>query len=218
MPINNTVPLLIAQPMTYELIEPYGNLIQGSWDPSTMPARIKTNVVPNPQTAYKYNRQAPIISTYPATSNAHTAIAIYRATPPTGINLARGLSFDLRMFERHSFSSQAFLPLARGTGSDSVGESEGGMVVIVALNGSDDKPDMSTLKAFLLEPWQGISYNAGVWHHSVLTLSPVDYACVDTQITQDSSLKADCEALRRGTDVAPWAKVYLPLRGEEITV
>jgi ureidoglycolate hydrolase len=46
------------------------------------------------------------------------------------------------MFERHAFTTQAFIPMAKGEWGAGVGESamartegEGGMLVIVALNG-----------------------------------------------------------------------------------
>lgn len=104
------------------------------------------------------------------------------------------------MFERHSFTTQAFIPMAKGEWGGGVGEpamerteGEGGMLVVVALNGEgasrlpfsdpvdsiltilalalDDKPDLSTLKAFLTSPSQGISYNTGVWRTSLFRLS-----------------------------------------------
>jgi allantoicase len=37
------------------------------------------------------------------------------------------------------------------------------MIVVVAKNGPDDRPDPSTTKAFIVESSQGINYAAGVW-------------------------------------------------------
>jgi len=37
------------------------------------------------------------------------------------------------------------------------------MLVIVAQNGADDKPDPKTLEAFIMPTSMGISYKAGVW-------------------------------------------------------
>jgi len=39
----------------------------------------------------------------------------------------------------------------------------GAYLSVVALNGPDDKPDMSTARAFLGTVAQGVSYNMGVW-------------------------------------------------------
>lgn len=65
-------------------------------------------------------------------------------------------------------------------------EQGGGYLVVAALNGPDDKPDMSTARAFLGSVAQGVSYNAGVWRelfrcgqmvltidHSLLTIDGV---------------------------------------------
>ena len=40
---------------------------------------------------------------------------------------------------------------------------DGACLVVVALNGKDDRPDPSTLRAFLMTSAQGVSYNAGMW-------------------------------------------------------
>ena len=39
----------------------------------------------------------------------------------------------------------------------------GAYIAVVALNGKDDKPDVSTLRAFLITSSQGVSYHAGIW-------------------------------------------------------
>ena len=45
-------------------------------------------------------------------------------------------------------------------------EQGGGYIAVAALNGPDDKPDMSTARAFIGTVAQGISYNAGIWRES----------------------------------------------------
>jgi hypothetical protein len=47
----------------------------------------------------------------------------------------------------------------------------------------------------------------------VLSLSPTDYAAIDTQVTTDSSTMEDCEVLRRPADAAPWASIEVPHYG-----
>lgn len=127
-------------------------------------------------------------SAYPADSNAVTSVSVFRATPPAG--LRHGGTFDVRMFERHACTTQAFIPMQRG---EWLGEKElsyeaemgkPGMIVLAALNGPgessgtyladhlklifsfssapDDKPDLATLKVFLTSPAQGVCYRAGV--------------------------------------------------------
>ncbi len=45
--------------------------------------------------------------------------------------------------------------------------SGGAYLSVVALNGKDDRPDMSTLRAFLGTAAQGVSYTQGVWRESL---------------------------------------------------
>ena len=60
----------------------------------------------------------------------------------------------------HAHTSQAFIPMGKGDRKDAQG---GAYVVIGCLNGKDDKPDLSTLRAFLATSSQGVSYDEGIW-------------------------------------------------------
>jgi len=84
-------------------------------------------------------------------------------------------------------------------------------LVIVALNGADDKPDLMTLRAFLATTAQGISYHAGVWHHPMISLeTPIDFACVETQLGEDGN-KMDCEILNLEETGTSLLQVKVPL-------
>ncbi|KAM0755967.1 hypothetical protein T439DRAFT_320661 [Meredithblackwellia eburnea MCA 4105] len=214
--------ILEALPLTHEAWAPFGDVIQGTEDPATMPAHVVTNnILVNPIPGHKFNRVSPIISTYADKAPAElgtpkTAISIIRIGPPKG--LALGGKFELRMFERHAATTQAFIPLAKAepkweqfTGEKAlVQDSSEGMIVVGCLNGADDKPDLSTLKVFLASPSQGVCYHAGIWHHSIVSLGHQDYAAIDTQITTNSSLKVDAEILRLSPEDEPHAIVQLP--------
>lgn len=63
----------------------------------------------------------------------------------------------------HAHTSQAFIPMGKGNRKDAQG---GAYVVIGCLNGKDDKPDLSTLRAFLATSSQGVSYDEGIWRKS----------------------------------------------------
>jgi allantoicase len=58
----------------------------------------------------KYCRLADVTNTYP--EPAYTGIGVYRATKKVG--LERGKVFDVRLMERHMYTSQAFIPMAKG--------------------------------------------------------------------------------------------------------
>jgi allantoicase len=69
------------------------------------------------------------------------------------------LPFQIKLLERHLFSTQVFLP-----------RKDTRYLAIVAQNGKDDKPDLSTLRAFIAEKGQGITYFPGTWHHPIACL------------------------------------------------
>ncbi|EPW3416670.1 ureidoglycolate lyase [Shigella flexneri] len=74
-----------------------------------------------------------------------TLISINRAQPAN-------LPLTIHELERHPLGTQAFIPMK--------GEV---FVVVVALG--DDKPDLSTLRAFITNGEQGVNYHRNVWHH-----------------------------------------------------
>ena len=67
------------------------------------------------------------------------------------------LPVRLNELERHSYSTQVFLPL---DGAD--------YLVAVAPPGS--RPDATQIRAFIVGGNEGILYNAGVWHHAMRSL------------------------------------------------
>jgi ureidoglycolate lyase len=67
--------------------------------------------------------------------------------------------YRLREFERHRLGSQSFVPLA-----------DSRCLVVVALG--QDEPDLDTLRAFVVEPGQGATIRADVWHHPLLSIRP----------------------------------------------
>ncbi|WVW84486.1 allantoicase [Kwoniella bestiolae CBS 10118] len=181
--------------ITTENFAPFGSII------STTPSASHKDSESSPDgKTVKHNCLAPIISTYPAEAGAITAISVFRATKKVG--LERGRVFDVRLMERHEFTSQAFLPIGKAEWagkSEEALEAGGEFLVIVAENGPDDKPDPKTIKSFILPPNMGLSYAPGVWHHPVLILdSTIDLACVETQIStglHGDSDERDCELL-----------------------
>ncbi|VVG74326.1 ureidoglycolate hydrolase [Pandoraea apista] len=70
------------------------------------------------------------------------------------------------MLERHPLGSQAFIPLKTTP-----------YLVVVAPAG---ELDVSQMRAFVSEGWQGVNYARGVWHHPLLALHEVsDFVVVD---------------------------------------
>ena len=77
--------------------------------------------------------------------------------------VAKKREFPLRinMLEKHPFFSQAFMP-----------RSHQPFIAVVALGA--DKPDLSTLKAFITNGNQGVHYSRGIWHFPLLSLEEAE--------------------------------------------
>ncbi|KAI7906547.1 ureidoglycolate hydrolase-domain-containing protein [Cokeromyces recurvatus] len=140
---------IFAKPLTSENYAPYGDVIH------TAAAKFITRV--NQGTAEKYHHVGLVTNKFP---NGHGKMnfCIFRCRPTTTTELP----FNVKLLERHPYSSQAFIPMTDGRIR--------GYLIIVALNGSDDRPDMSTLKAFMATSKQGINYREGIWHHPMIAL------------------------------------------------
>ena len=140
-------------PLSADAYKSYGQVIQ-AFD-AAAPGGIKVTPA-NGGTAQKFHKLSPLISSYPSGAGATSGISVYRCQPLQDIQED---STPLTVLERHPYTSQAFIPMG-SPGSIKTGES---YLVVVAHNGANDQPDMSTLRAFLATSAQGISYNPGVW-------------------------------------------------------
>ena len=86
--------------------------------------------------------------------------------------------FSVRMLERHRHSTQVFIPMG------SVSR------YLVVVCGGGDAPDLATLKAFVAEGAQGISYHPGTWHPPLIAFDrTTDFACL---VYEDGGA-GDCE-------------------------
>ncbi|KAG8734548.1 Allantoicase [Ceratobasidium sp. 423] len=193
-------PTIPALPITCEAFKPYGSVIQAWADTNAVPRGTRVTSA-NQGTAHKFHNLALVEQTYPPDAGARTGLSVYRATPPIrdGEKAEPGNYWSVKLLERHSCTSQAFIPMGNVGGIGITGFEEPlpkagrAYLVIVASNGADDKPDLSTLRAFVASTAQGISYNRGVWHHPMISMeTAIDFCCVETQIgTPDNQL--DCE-------------------------
>ncbi|AJP59640.1 ureidoglycolate hydrolase [Pandoraea vervacti] len=88
-----------------------------------------------------------------------TLVNVFRGQP-------RQLPYEVKMLERHPLGSQAFIPLKTTP-----------YLVVVAPAG---ELDVSRIRAFVSDGWQGVNYARGVWHHPLLALHEVsDFIVVD---------------------------------------
>ncbi|KAG2181861.1 hypothetical protein INT44_008677 [Umbelopsis vinacea] len=162
---------LTALPLTAAGYAPYGDVIQARTDAKDITGA-------NQGTAEKYHWTASIVNNHP-NNGGKSNMCVFHCRP------TKELPFKCKILERHPYSSQAFVPMNAGNTR--------GYLVIVALNGEDDKPDMSTLKAFICSNVQGVNYAAGIWHHPMIALeAETDFACLvhESGINED-----DCQVV-----------------------
>ncbi|PVG00365.1 Allantoicase-domain-containing protein, partial [Serendipita vermifera] len=196
-PITVLGKILPALLLTPEAFAPYGHVVQAYNTPEAAPRGVKVTGA-NQGSAVKYHALAPVKWSYPEDVGAKTAISVYRAKP---IDANIGELFNVKLLERHPCTNQAFFALGAGTGVGEYSLEKQGRayLVIVALNGEDDRPDLSTLRAFIASVAQGIVYDTAIWHHPLICLeTSIDFACVETQI---GGHPLDCEIVELDASV-----------------
>lgn len=142
-----------AHPLTQAQYRNYGDVISTRDDVKPTSA--------NMGTAQRYNFLAALENLRPDTAKAN--LCLFRSNPQLS---AQSTSFEITLLERHRYSAQAFIPMQ---GAER-------FLVIVCLG--EDRPDLSTLRAFLASGAQGITYKPGVWHHPLIAMDrQTDFAC-----------------------------------------
>ncbi|KAF9582640.1 Allantoicase [Lunasporangiospora selenospora] len=177
------MPLLTVQPkpITNENFAKWGQVVR-------LPDADPNAVQVNQGTAQKFSHLAQFVNHRPAVSDtanpnpslksADANIAIFKCYKPVTAD-----QFPIKLLERHSYSSQMFMPMG--------GDGNGSYVVVTAENGPDDKPILETLEAFKCNNTLGINYKPNVWHHPMIVVEkPVQFMT----ITYESGVGLeDCE-------------------------
>ncbi|KAK3812210.1 MAG: ureidoglycolate hydrolase [Benniella sp.] len=142
----------------------------------------------NQGTAQKFSHLAEFINLRPAHTDsanpnptlatAKANIAIFKCYKPV-----EAKTFGIRLLERHSYSSQMFMPMG--------GDGNGSYVIVTARNKvGEDTPDLETLQAFRCNNTLGINYKPNVWHHPMIVIEkPVQFMT----ITYESGAPEDCQ-------------------------
>ncbi|GAA5992512.1 hypothetical protein JCM5350_003502 [Sporobolomyces pararoseus] len=185
---SKSLPRLPAVPLTPSAFAPYGSVLQSYPDARCAPKSIPIKQV-NFGTAQKYNFLSPNASPAPLPVQwtaqgveQKLNMCVFRCEPQNSIGSEQG-KWEVRVLERHEFSSQSFMPM---------GTENGSYLVLVALPGSDGLPDLSTLRAFLATSSQGITYHHNIWHHPLIALGSkaMEFSCV---VWETGVGEIDCE-------------------------
>lgn len=110
-PLQPSLIPIHPETITPENFAAHGQIIQAHPDPATRKEGMIVQGNPVAKVE-KYCRLADVTNTYPEAEGAYTGIGVYRATKKVG--LERGQVFDVRLMERHKYTSQAFIPMAKG--------------------------------------------------------------------------------------------------------
>lgn len=154
------VKVIPVLPLTHEAFAPYGQVVQAYGDHAAAPRGTKITPANN-GTASKFHKLALIRASYPDGAGATSGLSVYRCQPVAVVNGRVKLS----VLERHSYTNQAFVPMGGEgiEGDEAIKEPGRRYLVVVALNGQDDRPDLKTMRAFVASAGQGVVYETGVW-------------------------------------------------------
>jgi ureidoglycolate lyase len=217
-------PLLVKpQPLTPSTFAPFGTAITSPLPrgQSAIPksSTLSTPLYPshqpglaiaNQNTALKSSPISPLSNNYvdaPSHGHGKPLMSMFSCFPR---HLDRDGSFEVKILERHPFTTQTFAPL--GLAAD---DPDTHFLVIVApslsyslpvTSESGNKvqmqgaPDLRNLKAFMAHGAQAITYRAGVWHAPMVVLGK---ARVDFLVTQFVSgvAEEDCQEVGIGVGV-----------------
>jgi allantoicase len=155
-------PMLPVLPLTAEAFAPFGKVVQAYADPHGAPRGTKITSA-NQGSAHKFHKLSLLEASYPEDSGATVGLSIFRCAP---LAAQPGQMWDIKLLERHPYTNQAFIPMSgdpRGKSEDALEHHGSAYLVVVALNGQDDKPDLSTMRAFIANGGQGVVYSTGIW-------------------------------------------------------
>lgn len=148
-PANPPARLIAAQPLARADFLPYGDLVCAGEQPGT------------PINAGSAQRFDDLTRLDFDDGGGAACLAIFR----TGAAMDAG-ALALHAFERHCLGSQTFVPLGAGR-----------CLCIVA--GGGDAPNEAAIRAFIVEPGQGVTLRRGVWHHPLITLGAADVLVIE---------------------------------------
>lgn len=153
-----------SEPLEAANYRPYGDVVAARPDVQPKSANMGTAARFNHLGALENLRQAK-----EGHKDAAPNLCVFQSQPFTG------KEFTVTLLERHAHSTQVFIPMNAKR-----------YLVVVCLGRKDREgrndeaaPDLKTLRGFIAQGNQGITYRPGVWHHPLIALDQVtDFACL----------------------------------------
>ncbi|KAB8266304.1 ureidoglycolate hydrolase [Aspergillus pseudonomiae] len=228
-PILTTTPTVhvAPSPLTKEAFAPFGTAIysplprdlnQPPASVSSLAPHTPTPVLANQNSALKYSPISPLQDNYPGhcpSNQPSSARMTMFSCFPRQLRGQGTKFFDVRILERHPFTTQTFTPVDLSSQPDAGGHPEPFFLVVVAptLKGQTatamtpagpvtvrDPPDLKNLKAFVARGGQAVTYAAGTWHAPMVVLGSrrVDFVVVQFVNGVDDE---DCQEVAFGEGV-----------------
>ena len=123
---------LVAEKLTPEAFAPYGEVVAAA-----------------PEFARQYFEEA----LGNARAHARPSLSLIRRAPQEPLPL------EVKLLERHAFSSQTFIPIDVAR-----------WLIVVCPHAASGGPDVARAKAFLASPDEGVTYRMNTWHHELTVL------------------------------------------------
>ena len=139
-----------------------------------------TDLVARPLTAAAFAPYGQVLAAPAETGRHYWGPQIENRRPQAGLDFslstipASDLPLKLRLFERHAFSAQVFMPLDVAR-----------YLVTVCPDTGQGRPDTARAVSFVAPAGLGVMYAAGTWHHPMVALeragrfAVVMWACGD---------------------------------------
>jgi ureidoglycolate lyase len=178
--------------------------------PPLHPSIQPEGVVANQSTALRYSPISPLINNLPDAPNHSLGtphMSMFCCFPQT---LSRDTSFEVKILERHPFTTQTFCPLGLAPN-----DPDAFFLVLVAPSLSDPlpatapsgskvqiqrPPDLRNLKAFVARGAQAVTYGVGTWHSPMVVLGSRRLDFVVTQF-MSGVLDEDLQEVRIGEGI-----------------
>ncbi|RHZ72643.1 hypothetical protein CDV55_108354 [Aspergillus turcosus] len=208
---SNPTLRITPEPFTQEAFAPFGTAIScplprdlSSAPPlSTLPPHDPAPVVANQSSALKYSPISPLLDHYPQCPSGQPSSArmsmfscFPRKLRTSKVPRGETSVFDVRILERHPFTTQTFTPIDLSSQTRAGDADEPFYLVIVAptLKGQTatattpsghtvtirDPPDLNNVRAFVARGGQAVTYGVGTWHAPMVVLGSrrVDFVVV----------------------------------------
>ncbi|KAH8671351.1 ureidoglycolate hydrolase [Xylariales sp. PMI_506] len=232
--------VLTPTPLTRAGFAPFGTVVANprpeAQPHNTSPESIAAGALPcgalsaNQGSAIQYRDIAPVHNLYAEAPSGVTATPRMTMFVCGARELAGPAAdcFEVKILERHPFTTQTFTPLAPGPGmrymvivapSLPPSDLDKGLPVPRGARGTGEEnpklpgrgvPDLSRLQAFIASGNQAVTYGAGTWHAPMVVLGPRDTS-IDFVVVQFANGTAieDCQEVTLETQDSQGGKLIV---------